>query len=149
MNRKKTLIIAGLILIGLAVWISMSGRQVSPVPHENHPVPVPEASVKPEPEPTGILDVRSDASTESGAEIPSLPALTEKDLMGTSWSQGPVTMRFLDDGRWEMNGRICAQWVIEGDRVKVFNPTLDEVHYIDIVDGTLSFNGETIRRQTP
>lgn len=149
MNRKKTLLMAGLALIGLIVWIFTSGRHMPSIPHENHPVPVPEASVKPEPEPAETLDVRPDASIDSDAKLPSLPALTDKDLMGTSWSQGPVTMRFHDDGRWEMNGRTCAQWVIEGDRIKVFNPTLDEVHYIDIVDGTLSFNGETIHREIP
>jgi hypothetical protein len=79
-------------------------------------------------------------------EIHAPALLSAEHLTGTSWQQGRVTMRFLDDGRWEMNGRICARWLVEGDLIKLYNDELNEVHYIDIVDGTLSFNGEKISR---
>ncbi len=77
---------------------------------------------------------------------PELPTLTEQDLMGTSWKHEKIDMKFLNDGRWEMNGRICAKWKIEGSRVKLFNDDLNEIHYINIVGNTLSFNGEKISK---
>lgn len=105
----------------------------------NKSAPDRDIPVSPEPAPKS-----SDIQEITKEETPFLPALSPDRLMGTSWRQGRITMRFLDDGRWEMNGRICAQWLIEGDRIKVYNDDLNEVHYIDIVDGTLSFNGEKI-----
>lgn len=76
---------------------------------------------------------------------PASDALDAETLKGTRWVDGPVDVEFMADGRWKMNGRICAQWVVEGSRVKIFDDK-GEVHYVDIVGDTLEFNGKKIAR---
>lgn len=78
---------------------------------------------------------------------PSQPSntLTSESLKNTRWVDGPVDVVFLPDGRWQMNGRICAKWIVEGSRVKIFDDN-GEVHYVDIVGDTLEFNGKKIGR---
>ena len=71
------------------------------------------------------------------------PVLTAETLKGTKWADDKIDMVFLPDGQWQMNGRTCAKWVIEGSRVKIFDDK-GEVHYVDIVGDSLAFNGKKI-----
>jgi hypothetical protein len=91
------------------------------------------------------------AEPEPGAvpETPGIPAepevLTAETLAGTSWEDDMVSVRFLPDGRWEMNGRICAKWKVEGSRVRIYDDKGEE-YLVDIVGNSLEFNGKKIAR---
>ena len=71
--------------------------------------------------------------------------LTAKTLAGTKWKGGIVEVAFLPDGRWQMNGRICAKWAVEGNRVRIYDGEGEE-HFLDIDGDSLTFNGEKIGR---
>jgi hypothetical protein len=72
-------------------------------------------------------------------------SLTAETLAGTTWEDGMVTVSFLPDGRWEMNGRICAKWEVEGSRVRIYDDKGEE-HFVDIVGDNLEFEGKIIVR---
>lgn len=88
-------------------------------------------------------------AVSNGPTAPAMPSevehLTAKTLAGTKWKDGMVDVEFMADGRWKMNGRICAKWVVEGNRVKIFDDK-GEVHYVDIVGDVIEFNGKKIGR---
>ena len=84
--------------------------------------------------------------TAGPLEMPPQPAtLTADTLAGTRWKHDLVDVRFLSDGRWEMNGRICAKWEVEGNRVRIFDDKGEE-HFVDIQGDSLVFNGQKIAR---
>jgi len=39
---------------------------------------------------------------------------------------------------------VRAKWTIEGDRVKIYKDGSDEVHYIDIVNNKLVYDGKVV-----
>jgi len=157
MNSRNALIaLVCLVLVcvgGGAVW-KMSRTREPAEPDAPQPVqpatqvtpePAARASVAPrpmdDPEPEPAVPTE-----EPPAEPPAEPAtLTAESLAGTKWEQGPVNMKFLPDGRWEMNGRICAKWEVEGNRIRIFDDNGEE-HFVDIEGDTLTFNGQEIAR---
>jgi hypothetical protein len=96
-----------------------------------------------------VDEVRTEADPAPAAAPLDVPpksdALNAETLKGTRWVDGPVDVEFMADGRWKMNGRICAQWAVEGNRVKIFDDK-GEVHYVEIAGNLLEFNGKTIVR---
>lgn len=157
MKKSKVLIICVLVVgaIGLFVW------NMRPTDQQGEAAPSPEAG-------PGITNVRSgaaepvapaEAPEPETAEEPQAPApaptdesavatgaLTAERLRGTEWEQGKVKSEFLPDGRWSMNGRICARWEVLGDKVRIYDDEKNEEHFLDIVGDTLEFNGKKLGR---
>lgn len=88
------------------------------------------------------------APAETPAPEPERPLLTAETLQGTSWEDGRISMAFLPDGRWQMNGRVCAKWEVLGDKVRIFDDKGEE-HFVDIVGDSLAFNGKKIAKAAP
>lgn len=100
----------------------------------------PEPALEPMAEPTVEAAVR-ETDVEQGAE----GTLTAETLKDTRWKEGAVDVVFMADGRWQMNGRICAKWEVIGDRVRIFDDKGEE-HFVDIVGNSIAFNGKEIGR---
>jgi hypothetical protein len=135
----------------LVLWYSTSSGATAPTRSSVPDAAPPSESIQPEPVAStaeadaGPINETVSVGSSASATSPAMEKLTATTLAGTKWKDGMVDVEFMADGRWKMNGRICAKWVIEGDRVKIFDDK-GEVHYVDIVGNTLEFNGKQIGR---
>jgi len=107
--------------------------------------PKPEAKAVEEPPvtPPPVVQERFEEAGEQPFEgVP----ITEETLTGCKYRDRQLEIEFAANHVWKVNGNDRARWMIEGDRVKIYNkPGADfEVHYVDIQGDRLVFNGEPI-----
>jgi hypothetical protein len=88
------------------------------------------------------------AEAKAAEPVAAANTLTAETLAGTSWQDGQINVAFLPDGRWQMNGRICAKWEVSGDKVRIYDDKGEE-HFVDIVGDSLAFNGQIIGKAKP
>ncbi|MBX7258063.1 MAG: hypothetical protein K1Y02_17005 [Candidatus Hydrogenedentes bacterium] len=150
---RKTLI--GLVILlcagGVLTWQLMEKSKPAPTQpaaqlKQQPPIPAKPALVPVVAEvsaPTKAEDraAQSSPAPQAAAETP----LTAETLAGTRWQDDKIDIAFLPDGRWQMNGRICAKWEVNGDKVRIFDDKGEE-HFVDIVGSSLAFNGKKIGR---
>ena len=101
------------------------------------PIPVPQTPPE--------LGADTPAAADPPEDLAQPESLTAETLAGTTWQDGMVIVNFLPDGRWEMNGRICAKWEVEGSRVRIYDDKGEE-HFVDIVGDNLEFEGKIIAK---
>lgn len=161
MNSRDALIVVVCVILlcagGVLVWKLATPsvpEPVIPLPPAKPAVAQPPAPPRTEP-PKPIAETPLEPKVEEtpvAAEpkpAPSAPdqtnTLTAETLTGTKWEDGPISVKFLPDGKWEMNGRVCAKWEVDGNRVRIYDDNGEE-HFVDIVDDTLEFEGKKIGR---
>ncbi|MBI4559717.1 MAG: hypothetical protein HY706_19175 [Candidatus Hydrogenedentes bacterium] len=161
-SRNVLIVVVSLLLAcvgAIAVWKTTpapsdvpESAQIPPRPIQSAPAPRPEPVepvVQPPPEPVVEIPAAPELKTEEASKPPDPPApaayLTAASLAGTQWEQDVIWMQFLPDGRWAMNGRVCAKWEVVGSRVRIYDDKGEE-HFLDIVGYGLEFNGEKITK---
>jgi hypothetical protein len=144
-----------LVAISVAFWKMAPFRTEEPVepgaPDRLIPPASLASSAKPAPvvfgpQTTPELGTDTPTATDPPEDIVQPESLTAETLAGTTWEDGLVIVNFLPDGRWEMNGRICAKWEVEGSRVRIYDDKGEE-HFVDIVANKLAFERKTIARR--
>lgn len=123
----------------------------APAPVVKAPEPLPDAP-DPEPSEEAIPAPAEPAPAAEQAPDPDDPfggkPITEKTLAGCKQVQRigehELVYEFAPDGVWKVNNTARAQWMIEGDRVKIYKDGSDEVHYLDIIDNKLVYNGKVL-----
>lgn len=157
MNRKAIiLIICVVIVCGAAVLLwgarPENGEPAQPVVPEQtevaQPAPEPqplaaETEAVPAPEPEAAPEPVAAETPAADAAPADTTTLNAETLVGTRWKTDMVDVRFLPNGQWEMNGRVCAKWQVEGNRIRVFDEE-GETHYVDIDGDSLVFDGEKV-----
>ncbi len=152
-------------LVGVAVWqILGSGAEVKEAQKEA-PDSVTEAAPAQPEEPALVVEEPAVVAAKEPEEAPAepgpavapeaveevstegAPKLTAETLSGTSWKQDNIAVKFHSDGQWEMNGRVCAKWEVQGSRVRIYDGQGEE-HFVDIAGDTLEFEGKKIGRVT-
>jgi hypothetical protein len=129
-------VVCVLLVVGVAVWMLSQHAVEAPIGSSR-------PAATPEPERPGSIAVEPEREPTDASAEPEV--LTAETLAGTCWQDDMVSVKFLPDGRWEMNGRICAQWRVEGSRVRIYDDK-GEMHFVDIVGNSLEFNGKKIAR---
>lgn len=119
------------------------------VPPAAAPAPVP--GPEPEQDPAAVTEEPAstvpEAAPENGDPFGGQP-ITVETLTGCKQIQqlgdAQLVVEFAPNGEWKMNGNVRAKWTIEGDRVKIYKDGSDEVHYIDIVNNKLVYDGKVV-----
>lgn len=73
-------------------------------------------------------------------------ALTEETLRNTAWASGKFRIDLSANGNVVIGNSARAKWKVEGDRLKLYSDTSDEVHYLDIRGDKLYWEGQEIGR---
>jgi len=117
---------------------------VEPPPEQVAPAlpPVqPQADAAPSPEPQAAPEVaKDDPFGGKPITVETLTGCKEVQQLGGA----SVTIEYARNGEWKVNGNSRAKWTIEGNRVKIYKDGTDEVHYVDIVNNKLVYNGKEI-----
>jgi len=159
MNRNTVvaLLLVVACIAGFLIWrlgepapaqpIGVQSKVESPAPHAKPEwfqakAQQPEARIE-APAPAAPPAAPPEAKPAEPAAV--APMLTAETLAGTKWQDNKIEVAFLPDGRWQLNGRICAKWEVNGDKVRIFDDKGEE-HFVDIVGDSLAFNGQKIGR---
>lgn len=147
--------------IGLALWWAKPAiapkapaptppiiTQAPPLP----PPPIPPVELaKPEEKPVQENPAATppqiqEQPEETGEKLFEGVPITEETLTGCKYRDGRLEIEFAPNHVWKVNGNDRARWMIEGNRVKIYNkPGSDfEIHYVDIQDDRLIFNGQPL-----
>ncbi|MBX7257486.1 MAG: hypothetical protein K1Y02_14075 [Candidatus Hydrogenedentes bacterium] len=162
MKRNVGIALVLLLVVGVGAWRLM--------PSKPEPAPPPVKSEVPKPEPAKVEPPQQEASlpvepvqidtapvpepaTEPAPVDPDDPfggkPITVETLTGCKEVQmldkTPLVIEYARNGVWKVNGNDRAKWTIEGNRVKIYKDGTDEVHYVDIVENKLVYNGKTIK----
>ncbi|MFA6241588.1 MAG: hypothetical protein WC655_11690 [Candidatus Hydrogenedentales bacterium] len=156
-NAGIALILLG--VLGVVAWQFWPGSKQPapvtqpPVVEEPAPQPPPAAPV-PEPEPPQAEVAAPQETPPPVIEEAAKPdpfggkPITVETLTGCKEIQqikeASITIEYARNGEWKVNGNVRAKWTIEGDKVKIYKDGTDEVHYIDIVNNKLVYNGKEI-----
>jgi hypothetical protein len=111
------------------------------VPQAETPAPAPVAG---QPDPAEQSPVAPQAAAAPAADVP----ITAETLRNTTWEKGDFRVDLAADGSVYFGGIKRAKWMVEGDRVKLYNDNSDEVHYFDIKGSKLFWEGEEIGKSS-
>ncbi len=165
MNKMSVVTIGVIVMIGaigFAVWWmkpDITAKAPAPAPPVKTetpappPTPPPPAEESPKPEATVVEETPvtpppqvQERFEEAGEQPFEGVPITEETLTGCKYREGRLEIEFAANHVWKVNGNDRARWMIEGNRVKIYNKpgTEFEVHYVDIQGDRLVFNGEPI-----
>lgn len=117
------------------------------VPPVAGPVPGPESGQEPAAQAEDPANTVPEVAPDGGDPFGGQP-ITVESLTGCKQIQqlgdAQLVIEFAPNGEWKMNGNVRAKWTIEGDKVKVYKDGSDEVHYIDIMNNKLVYNGKVV-----
>ncbi|HOD49992.1 MAG TPA: lipocalin family protein [Candidatus Hydrogenedentes bacterium] len=109
-----------------------------PQPPEEPPAAVPEEVTQAVPEQAPATD---DPFGGKPITVETLTGCKEVQQIGN----GQLVIEYGANGEWKMNGNVRAKWTIEGDKVKIYKDGTDEVHYIEIINNKLVYNGKVLK----
>lgn len=159
--------------VGAAVWWSRPQEEPVPTPPPPSepkieeavespapPPPVVEAPKAPEPEPAEESASVAEETVPEATEEPAQEAAAPEDPFGgkpitietltgckevQQFKEAQIVIEYAPNGEWLVNGNKRAQWTIVGNQVKIYRDDMpDEVHYIDIVNNKLVYNGKEL-----
>jgi hypothetical protein len=169
MNRSVIIsfVVIAVCIIGTAIWWAQPQTvpaqpdkpKIEKAPALPAPPPIaetPKAAVAPPvpPAPPAAPAAPVEAAPASPEQAPAADdpfggkPITVATLTGCKevqkFQNADITIEYAPNGEWKVNGNVRAKWTIEGNKVKIYDDK-GEVHYIDIVNNKLVYNGKDVK----